>query len=162
MSTSANYPQELLWNGRGLDPHFDPAEFLYFRVEHLDERGQFTNLDVKCPDTSCNRSKYSRPEHVLYSRYPKFISWHVGAIQVRDTPEPLESGDKRRFDFRVEHVPVRPPEAEDENYSHSEIRAYVLGERQRKLPSKVGKEFRELMARRIRPVQFEKPAAPGK
>lgn len=157
MSISANYPEELLWNGRSLDPDFDPEEYLYIRVQYVDEYGRFTNLDVKGPDTSFNRAKYSKPAHVLYARYPMFLEWHVGGLQVKEIPGPLYSGDKRKFDFQVEHVPVRPPEEENENYSHSEVRSYVAAVRQKKLPSKVGKEYRELMARLIQPIAFEKP-----
>lgn len=162
MSTSPpDYPTNLLWNDRSTDPTFEPNELLYIRVQEVDERGQFTNFDVNCPNTSFNRSKYSRPEHVLYARYPKFLQWKVGAMRVDEIPQPIRSGDQRKFEFYPEHVPVGPPDEPLENYAHCEVRAKVNGIwQQKRLPRTVEKTYRELMARKIKPVPFDQPREP--
>jgi hypothetical protein len=107
---------------------------------------------VPCPDTSVNRGKYSRPEHVLFARFPLYLGQQVAQFQVRDIPAPLVSGTGEQFQFAIAHDPVRPPEEANENYAHSEIRAFNAGVRTRKVSPKVQKEFRQILSERMVPV----------
>jgi hypothetical protein len=147
------YPSELLWNGRLPDQNFAPDELLYYRVPKFDDRGKVSVQDVApCPDTSVNRGKYSRPEHVLFARYPLYLRQQVAQFHVSDIPEYLLSGIGERIRFVIEHDPVRPPEEQYENYSHSEIRAFNGTVRAKKVSPKVQKEFRQIISELMKPV----------
>jgi hypothetical protein len=146
-SSPPNYPPELLWNGRQPDQTFGLDEALYYRVPAFDERGRVSPQDVTpCPDTSVNRSKYSQPEHVLYARFPRFLGHRVVQFRVRDIPPTLVSGDNEQLSFLIVHDPVMPPVEENENYAHSEIRAFLNGERTVKITNKVKREYRQILA----------------
>jgi hypothetical protein len=147
-----DYPPELLWNGRSPDQDFQPDELLYYRVPAFDEQGKVSAIDVLCPDTSVNRSKYSRPEHVLYARLPKFLDWKVAEFRVSDIPAIVEHPDPkdaRKFNFRIFHDPIKEP---DENYAHCEIRAFHDKGRKKRLPSLVEKLFRQILSERMKPA----------
>lgn len=151
LTSQPDYPDELLWNGRGVDPVFDPTELLYFRVKSVDERGKVSGIDIPCPDTSVNRGKYSQPEYVLYARLPLYLDYKVMQFLVRDIPTTVISGDGRPFEFRIVHDPltVKPPEDLDENYAHSEIRVFLKGTRGKNIPEKVRKVFRQTLSERM-------------
>jgi len=111
-------PQEMFRNGRPVDPIFLPVEELYIRFDRIDGE----NVDPACikahPVQSVNRSKYSKAEWVLLSRYPQFLNWGYGSFKVSDIPESITSEFGITHFFKVEHAPL------DDNYSHSEVRAY--------------------------------------
>jgi hypothetical protein len=152
-SSIPDYPEELLINGRGLDETFEPDELLFYRAPNLDERGKIGSVDVICPNTSVNRGKYSKPIHVLYCSFPKFINWFVLELHVRDVPTELQSGDGKRFQFILVHVPVTHP---DENYAHAEIRALVDQQPKKKWSAMVEKQFRQILADRMQLVPRER------
>jgi hypothetical protein len=146
-SSIPRYPSELLWNGRQPDQVFDPDESLFYRVNEVDHRGKVGSVDViLCPNTSVNRGKYSKPVHVLYAQLPKFLAWKVMEFRVRQIPLELEHPDRRVFRFELVHDPVRPPIEPDENYAHSEIRAFHQGQPSKRLPGLVEKKFRQVLA----------------
>jgi hypothetical protein len=101
---------------------------------------------------SVNRGKYSRPEHVLCARFPAYLSHQVAQFKVTDIPPTLTSGTGGMFTFAIVHDPVGPPQEPNENYAHSEIRAFVAGVRNDRVPSKVKKEFRQIVSELMRPV----------
>lgn len=112
---SSCIPSELHRSGRGIDPNFTNDEDLYLRFKYI-----LNNIpspsEIRCPDQSVNRSKYcSRPEWVLL---PTFQDYGYGSLKVRDVPARLVSAGGVGYNFRPEHAP------EEENYSHTEIRAY--------------------------------------
>jgi hypothetical protein len=146
-SSIPSYPADLLWNGRAPDQNFDLDELLFYRVPEVDDIGKIGSIDVIfCPNTSVNRGKYSKPVYSLYARMPKFLDWRVMEFRVGDIPDELEHPDKRRFQFRIAHDPVKPPEELDENYAHAEIRAWHKDERPKRLPGLVEKEYRQILA----------------
>jgi len=136
-----------LWNGRQADQNFEPDEPLYYRVPAFVE-GKVSPQDVTpCPDTSVNRSLYAgcRPEHVLFARFPRFLTHEVAQFRVSDIPPTLLTGDNQQVDFSIVHDPVGPPEEQNENYAHCEIRAFAGGQRTTKISSKVKREYRQML-----------------
>jgi hypothetical protein len=136
-----------LWNGRQAEQNFSPDEILYYRVPAL-VFGKVSPQDVApCPDTSVNRSAYegSRPEHVLYARFPQFLKHEVAQFRVRDIPSPLLTGKSEEVNFSIVHDPVKPPEEQNENYAHSEIRAFMGGRRVASISDKVKREYRQIL-----------------
>jgi len=160
-SSTPSYPSELLWNGRQVDQDFDLDELLYYRVENFDERGKVSAIDsILCPDTSFNRSKYSKPEHVLYAQLPRFLKWKVARIAVRDVPPTLrhpDPKDAREFQFKVVHEPVRrnPPLDPDENYAHCEIQTFHNLERKKRVPGLVAKLYSQTLAELMVPAPLD-------
>ena len=133
-------PDEMRRKARPVDPNFSPDEDLYIRFQNLD--GEKINpLDIRYPDQSVNRSKYSQPEWVLL---PKFEDWGYGAFEVRDVPPSITSETNVTHYLAVEHVPL------DENYSHSEVRSYKNGKRVKQKQRKVGLLFRVRISQRAR------------
>jgi hypothetical protein len=123
------------------------------RAPHVDGRGKIGSPDIRCPDTSVNREKYSQPVHVLYCQLPKFLDWRVLKIRVDQVPSELENpNDGSRFSFQIVHDPLSSPE---ENYAHSEIRAFVGTERRKRLPPVIDKLFRQILADRLQLVPLE-------
>jgi hypothetical protein len=147
------YPTELLWNGRLPDQNFTPDELLYYRVPKFDDRGKVSVQDVTpVPNMSVNRGKYSLPQHVLFARFPMYLGQQVAQFQVADIPPTLTSGTGEVFTFGIVHDPVRPPEEPNENYAHSEIRAFFAGVPNDRVPSKIKKEFRQILSELMRPI----------
>lgn len=130
-------------NNRPVDPAFLPEEDLYIRFNAM-EGQRVDPLCIRCPDQSVNRSKYSEPEWVLLDSYPKFVGWGYGAFKVRDVPENIDSGGGVVYEFSVDHDPL------DDNYSHSEVRAYRDGERTSKKNKPILIKFRLQISRKIR------------
>lgn len=160
MSTSSipSYPAELLFNGRKPDQTFAPGELLFYRAEQLDSQGKIGSVDVRAPNTSFNRNKYSKPVHVLYARLPQFLSWSVLEIRVDQIPQELEHPDGRKFQFRTVHDPVGPPDEPEENYAHTEIRAFLEQNSVKRLPSTVDKKIRQMLADLLEPVSADRLA----
>lgn len=123
------------------DQDFPQDELLYYRFkDHGYTRNgaptlrQIIKEQLRFPDTSVNREKYSQPEDVLW---PEYFNWGVLAFPVRAVLVELMSGDGRTFRFVVQHDPLW------NNYSHSEIRIHESGSRMTKKPTKaVRREFR--------------------
>jgi hypothetical protein len=65
---------------------------------------------------------------------------------VDDVPGSLDSEGGTAIEFSVEHVP------EEENYAHSEVRAYKNGRHDRKLdvPKTVKARFRQVLSEKTR------------
>jgi hypothetical protein len=63
---------------------------------------------------------------------------------VADVPGSLDSEGGTAIEFRMEHVP------EEDNYAHSEVRAYKNGRHDRKLdvPKTVKARFRQILSER--------------
>jgi len=124
-------PEEMKREGRPIDPVFESEEDLYIRFSSV--VGKKPSISsIRCPDQSVNRSKYSEAEWVLLQT---FSDWGYGVFKVGDIPDSInrEKGDP--YDFRVKHDPL------EENYSHSEIRAYVNGARQKQIKNKKVKQY---------------------
>lgn len=135
-------PQEMFRNGRTIDPIFLPDEELYIRFDKIDGE----NVDPACiraPIQSVNRSKYSQAEWVLLARYPQFLDWGYGSFKVRDIPESIKSEFNITHFFKVEHAPL------DDNYSHSEVRAYKNGEPVRRKNDAIRLKYRVILSQRI-------------
>jgi len=143
ISFSENHiPREMFRNGRPIDPVFLPDEELYIRFDRIDGE----NVDpacIKAPVQSVNRSKYSKAEWVLVARYPQFIDWGYGSFKVCDIPESITSEFGITHFFKVEHAPL------DDNYSHSEVRAYKNGELVRRKNDVIRLKYRVILSQRI-------------
>jgi hypothetical protein len=135
-------PQEMFRNGRPIDPNFLPDEELYIRFDRIDGK----NVDpacIKAPVQSVNRSKYSRAEWVLLARYPQFLDWGYGSFKVSDIPESITSEFNITHFYKVEHVPL------EDNYSHSEVRAYKNGELVRRKNDAIRLKYRVILSQKI-------------
>ena len=87
-----------------IDPAYFPREYADINEVPLNE--------VRFPDFSVNRGKYSIPEDVLRPNWPKC---GIATFQVQDVPQSLpHPSGSLIYNFRVEHVP------ELNNYSHSD------------------------------------------
>jgi hypothetical protein len=150
------YPEELIRNGREVDPVFLPDELLYYRIVRL-EGNRVNPIDIPFTDDiaggkikcalSVNRGKYSQPHHVLYSKYPKHINDGVVKFSVRDIPEAIEHVEEHTIlNFRVEHDPL------EDNYSHSQIRAFRDGVRVKPISEWFRKKLRTILSERMIPV----------
>ena len=130
----------MLQKGRPIDPEFLPDELLYYRISVDGPVGSRPEgVDIRLPEDSVNRGKYSEPTDVLYPNY-----FHLGVAQfcVDAVPGPRYF-EGREYNLVPEHDP------EKDNYAHSEIRAYRQGERvvhTGKIPKLIKAEFRQLLA----------------
>lgn len=138
------------------DPQFEDTEPLYLRFPPPqgyiapEDRAAITKLtdpQVRFPDFSVNRGKYSKPSDVLR---PQDVGWGVAQFQVGDVPQAIYDSEARStpivYTFRVEHVPL------PENYAHSEVRTYADGSHltdKRQVRKKIRKEFRERLRRKM-------------
>jgi hypothetical protein len=61
-------PPEMITGDREPVPQFDPDERFFYRVDpqHIQQDGTILPPNVRCPDLSSNRSKFSEPWHVLF------------------------------------------------------------------------------------------------
>lgn len=128
----AEIPERLKRLGRPADQEFTPQERLFRRVTRyqlIDSDGYVLPPGVPLPDLSVNREKYSQPEDVLIG-HPDAVA--IAAAVVSDIPTAISG-----HEFRPVHDP------EEENYSHTEVRALRDGKRlERKPPPSVRKAFR--------------------
>lgn len=126
--------------GRPVDPEFASDERLYRRVvrsDHVGADGYITPAGIPFPDLSVNRGKYSKAEDVLIG-HPTAVA--IAAARVGDIPARIDD-----HEFAPVHDPL------PENYSHTEIRAFVDGEHVRRKPPKtVRNRFR--LAFRLRVI----------
>jgi hypothetical protein len=146
------YPPELLCSGRPPDQVFDPEELLYYRVTAFDHQGKVNVDEIRCPDTSVNRGKCSRPEHVLCPSFPKFVGCKVAQFSVAEVPHQLSTGDARTISFKVEHDPICQPTSLEENYSHCEIRAFEANARAKRVSEAVNKQYRMKLRNVMKPA----------
>jgi len=131
--------------GRSVDPEFLPSELLYYRIIVGGPVGSRPDgVDIRLPEDSVNRGKYSEPGDVLFPDY-----FHLGVAEflVSRIPAPRsftnQQGETKDYELKVEHDP------QEDNYAHSEVRAFR--ERSRvtrsdKIPVTVRSEFRQLIA----------------
>jgi hypothetical protein len=148
------YPDRLRANGRSLDNKFTSDERLFLRIHRISpntEKPEFS--DIRCPDLSVNRSKYSDPEDVLWSKFVYLVDWGIGSLTVGQATFGLPSGDGVVIDFKVEHDPVAASNEAPENFSHCEIRAYKLGQRRPKVSNALKSEFRQRIAEAVEVLQ---------
>ena len=141
-SSEHSIPQEMFRNGRPIDPIFLQDEKLYIRFDRIDGK----NVDPACiraPIQSVNRSKYSKAEWVLLDNYPKFLNWGYGSFKVWDVPESITSEFNITHFYKVEHAPL------DDNYSHSEVRAYKNGELVKRKNDAIRLKYRVILSQRI-------------
>ena len=135
-------PQEMFRNGRPIDSVFSPDEELYIRFDRTDGK----NVDPGCiraPVQSVNRSKYSKAEWVVLANYPKFLNWGYGSFKVCDVPESITSEYGITHFIKVEHDPL------DDNYSHSELKAYKNGELVKRKYDAIRLKYRVILSQRI-------------
>ncbi|MBF0510554.1 MAG: hypothetical protein HQK57_16745 [Deltaproteobacteria bacterium] len=148
MSEHLCIPYELFRRGRPVDHLIDPEEELYIRFEEVTKG--FVELGcIKCPDQSVNRSKYSRPEHVLL---PNFFNLGYGSIKSSDIHEVVETPPGEPRYFRSEHDPL------EDNYSHAEIRAYKENEHKNRV-TKIGSrilrtKFKSILQKKIKIIKM--------
>jgi hypothetical protein len=140
----ASLPEAMRQNDRPPDPIFLPEEELYLRFNSVEE-GKVNPVCLICPDQSVNRAKYSEPEWVLL---PRWAHWGYGAFRAKEIPQNITSGSGEIHHFRVEHDP------KEENYSHSEIRAYKKGVRRRNCSKVVSAEFKTRLSQKIRVIKL--------
>ena len=147
-------------NGRPIDPDLPATEKLHLRclLEAIDQRGHIKPANIHFPDQSVNRQRFSRPRDVLLrdgsEQSKAFILWGVASILVSDLPpdDQTTGGAGSRgitYSFSAEHDP------EEDNYSHTELRVYKNGQRERKskkINSQVKKRYRTNLALQTRIV----------
>lgn len=136
-------PEEMYCQGRPPDPNFTPAECLFIRFQNMDG-GKVHISDLRYPDQSANREKYSQPEWILFP-LSNFGDWGYGFIRVREVPSEIRLATGACNRCQVEHDP------EEENYSHSEIRGYKNSTRvnNNTRKKKIEAEFRDELRRKI-------------
>src|SRR3954447_12309055 len=131
--------------GRPLDPVFEPNEDLYYRISVQGGVGEHPEgVDIRIPEDSVNRGKYSEPDDVLY---PSYFSLGIATFKVSAIPSPKiftdDQGITREYSLKVEHDPY------EDNYAHSEVRAFredVRVQHSSKIPKTIKSVFRQLMA----------------
>lgn len=147
----ADLPAGMYRRGRPVDPEFDPEELLYLRCleEHVDD-GRLLAAAIRVSNQSVNRGKYSKPHWVLL---PDFSTWKIASLRVGDIPEALSGPPPVcvPYTFAVEHDPL------EDNYAHSEIRAYKEGvyKSRLKLKPSVRLEFRTRLVERARIIDHQ-------
>ena len=138
-------PERMYRRGRPIDPEFLPPELLYYRIGVPGGVGSRPDgVDIRLPEDSVNRGKYSEPADVLY---PDCFHLGVAEFPVSGIPAPRsftdQAGETREFRLRAEHDPY------EDNYAHSEVRAFREGTRVKrtgKIPVTIKAEFRQLIA----------------
>ena len=130
--------------GAAIDPDFPPSEELYLRLKTVLRDNTPAILgQLRFPDFSVNRQRYSDPADVLKPSWP---DWGIVSFTVADIPGPVESPPPAadEFEFRAEHVPVPG------NYAHSEVCSYKNGKRaDRRPPRTVRLSFRIALWERL-------------
>jgi len=152
---SAASPSRMLRCGRPLDNEFSPDELLYLRCQFawLDVNRRLKPANVHFPDQSTNREKFCAAYDVLLpTTVPnshQWLCWGVVAIRVSDVPTHAETTGGTEMTFTVEHDPI------EDNYGHTELRAYKNGRRERnknKINDLVKKAYRTKFAEGTRIV----------
>lgn len=119
--TRRKYPKRLLINGRKKlrTSSFQDHDKLYrsYELEHLDENDEIKLERIKFPDLSCNWSKFSEPEDILFIENAKqtdgCYSFTVKTSRYKKIATPVhDPRDHKRFP----------------NYAHVEVRVLKAGE----------------------------------
>ncbi len=146
-------PARMYRNGRPVVPDLENTEKLYFRClrSSIDTSGRIKHASIRFPDQSVNREKFSSPTDVLLPDKSKsskdWILWGVAFVIVSDVPSELISDGGIYYSFTAEHDPL------DDNYGHTELRAYKSGKREskkKKINKTVQKEYRVKLAFRTK------------
>ena len=111
-------------------PTFDDGERFYCRFDPAFVLPNSDSIDplhirlIPCPDFSSNRSKFSKPWHVLCP-LAKFGNNVIFTFRIQDLPATVQGDGKGAavHDVRTEHDP------EEYNFSHCETRVYRAGAR---------------------------------
>lgn len=137
-------PERMFRNGRPNDQTFAGDEALYFRVLPAKApNGKVELTQIRYPDFSVNREKYSEPEDVVWG-YEGFCIAH---FQVKDVPESqVPEGSNVTYDFAVVHCPNE--DIGEENFAHCEVRSQKNGvfDRKLKIPNTVKSIYRQALA----------------
>jgi hypothetical protein len=151
-----NRPGRMYRRGRSIDNLFDSTEELYVRCKKdwINDGESIKPANIRFPDQSVNRAKYSKPRDVLLpdssGRYREQIHWGVARITVNDVPRVIVStGGGVECHFTVEHDPL------EDNYGHSELRVYKEGNRVKdgkKVNQKVKKQYRTIVGLKSRVI----------
>lgn len=134
-------PEAMLRKGREPDQDFPLEEDLYIRFQRT-EGNEVPISEIKFPDQSLNRARYSEAQWILI---PIYQNWGYGTIRVRDVPKEISIPSGKTNTCQIEHAP------EEKNYSHCEIRAYKNGMRvnNNNKDKRLGLRFREDFRRKI-------------
>jgi len=134
-----NIPERLKQNNRSAVQEFDPQELLFHRFKKLNEEGDHLYpAQVRFPDFSVNRGRFSEPEDVLL---PIYLNWGIVSFNVEDIPDEKVIGEGNSqetvYSFIIVHVP------EQDNYAHSEVRTEKNGvyNQDRKIKNKEVKRY---------------------
>ncbi|MGB7913500.1 MAG: hypothetical protein WCF59_14890 [Desulfobaccales bacterium] len=143
-----NIPDEMLQRGREPDPDFPLEEDLFVRFQTV-ENNKVSISDIKFPDQSVNRSRYSEAIWILIPM-SKFRNWGYGVIKVQDIPREPRIPSGKTNQCQIEHCPL------EQNYSHCEIRAYKNGIRvnNNNKDKRIGLQFRLEFIRKIEIRKF--------
>jgi hypothetical protein len=115
-------PRRMLRNGRSIIDHFPSNEAIFHRFRHdhrlVHDSGQIF-FNIPMPRTSVNRSHPDGQwNDVLLVKWPQYRDWGVFSFKAGDLPAYYQTAPDHELHFRLVHDPV------DDNYYHSEIRAY--------------------------------------
>jgi hypothetical protein len=136
---------------REIDPQFAPDERLFLRCTIADcTRSNGTTVvkpsapSLRVLDQSFNRQRYSKVRDVLLpddtGRSMEWVLCGVAVCTVESIPEQVVDGAGVICNFCVEHDPL------EDNYSHTELRAYTDGVRRSAISNKVKKECKTTLA----------------
>ena len=150
---SRKIPERLKQNNRPAVQEFDPQEHLFQRFDKLiDEGGHLYPAQVRFPDFSVNRELFSKPEDVLL---PIYLDWGIVSFKVEDIPDKKITGERTSketiYSFIIVHVP------EQDNYSHSEVRAEKNGIYNKKLrieSKEVKRYFRYKLSEKLKTLRL--------
>lgn len=122
-------------------------------IVHSRRRGEFSpdwrgcsggNAFPRSIGQSVNRGKYSKPSDVILpdglSKSRQLYLWGVVYCVRKTLPAPIKDGRGEEYRFTVEHDP------QENNYSHSELRAYKDDERREEVSASVKKKYRLALA----------------
>ncbi len=135
----------LIQGGRPVDNAFHFFHCLYYRCKREDiSEGRLLPPRIRCPNTSVNWSKYSKPWDVIFDHPGWGIAQFIVCRLPKELPKevPVGATAPQQHSFYPGHVPL------PENYPHSEIWTFRAGVRaaNAKLPETVKKEFRQIMS----------------
>ena len=103
---SRNIPERLKQNNRPAVQEFDPQERLFHRFNKLiEEGGHLYPAQIRFPDFSVNRERFSEPEDVLL---PIYLNWGIVAFNVENIPDEKVTGEgssqETVYSFIIIHV----------------------------------------------------------
>ena len=116
-------PERLKQKKRPPVQEFDTKERLFQRFDELiTDRPYIYPNQVRFPEFSVNRERFSEPDDVLL---PDYLDWGIVSFKIEDIPGKRVIGEgtsgETTYSFVAVHVPI------PDNYSHSEIRTEKNG-----------------------------------